>query len=230
MNGKKSVSRVVVSTMNPRERHDLTGSEEAERSSNHKIGTKRARTKGNRARMRVLPKHLPALAAAVCCLGIGAYAAVREGSVSAVMSHLTAGFEYDETLGRLQFVRNVLPESAMVFLEGVDAEPEFLQPASGEVLHVWSEAEPWLEYGCFGEVSACMDGEVMTVVRNHNDAYTVRVMHENGYESLYSGLTGVSLRESDIVVTGQRIGDAGGDAAFELRKDGMSVQPVFAAL
>ena len=177
---------------------------------------------------RILPRHLPALAAAVCCVAAGAVAVVREnGNVSAVMSHLTAGFEYDETLGRLQFVSNILPESAMVFLAGGDEAAQIVEPTSADIVHAWSEAEPWLEYACSGDVVSCQDGEVMTIVRNRQDEYTVRVLHDSGYESIYSGLTAVGLQESDTVSAGQLVGTADGVAAFELRHDGLSVQPVF---
>lgn len=207
--------------MRPRERREWSEAKERRRPA--KTGRVRA--------ARILPKHLPALAAAVCCVAVGAVAVVREnGNVSAVMSHLTAGFEYDQTLGRLQFVSNILPESAMVFLSGGGEAEEIVEPTSASIVHVWSEAEPWLEYACSGDVICCQDGEVMTVVRNRQDEYTVRVLHGGGYESIYSGLTSVELRESDAVSAGQLLGTAGGFAAFELRRDGLSVQPVFAGL
>lgn len=190
----------------------------------------RAKIKWVRGRSaRILPKHLPAVAAAVCCLCVGVYAVVQEGSISAVMSHLDGGFEYDDTLGRLQFVSNFLPESAMVFLTSSDAQVEIAKPTGGEIVHAWSEAEPWIEYGSSGTVSVCQAGEVMTVVRNRQDEYTVRVMHDSGCESIYSGLTSVQVSESDAVLMGQMIGTAGGNAAFEWRRDGLSVQPVFNA-
>ena len=194
------------------------------------LGSQPAKAKWVRGRStRILPRHLPAIAAAVCCLGVGVYAVVQEGSVSAVMNHLDGGFEYDETLGRLQFVSSFLPESAMVFLTSSDAEAEIAQPTGGEIVHAWSEIEPWLEYSSSGAVTACQTGEVMTVVRNRQDEYTVRVMHDSGCESIYSGLTSVQVSEADSVLMGQMIGTAGGNAAFEWRRDGLSVQPVFGA-
>lgn len=221
MNGDKSVQRVVVTTMNPREKREWDAPRKSARPAHGRAAQKKPR---------ILPRHLPALAAAICCLGVGVYAAAREGSVSAVVNHLSGGFEYDDTLGRLQFVSNILPESAMVFLQGADAQTEIGQVASGELVHAWSEAEPWLEYACFGDVTACRDGEVMSVVRNRQNEYTVRVMHDDGCESIYSGLTSVNLSEADPVSAGQALGVAGGDAAFEWRRDGLSVQPVFQAL
>ncbi|MGN0776897.1 MAG: M23 family metallopeptidase [Candidatus Ventricola sp.] len=146
------------------------------------------------------------------------------------MSHVTAGFEYDDTLGRLQFVSNLLPESAMVFLSGGEDMQKLTVPTSAKVSHEWTQEEPWLEYACIGDVCACQDGEIMTIVKNRQDEYTVRVLHSDGYESIYSGLSAVHLKEQDTVSCGQQIGTSAGFAAFELRKDGLSVLPVFAGI
>ena len=166
------------------------------------------------------------------CLGTGVMLSVRAPEqVQSVMNHLTAGFEYDETLGRLQFVSNVLPESAMVFLTS-DASGDVnpIVPESTTATHVWNPDEPWIEYAHIGDVTACREGEIMNIVQNHQNAYTVRILHSNGYESVYSGLKTVHISEHDHVFTGQTIGTAAGSAAFELRKDGLSVLPAFASL
>ena len=103
-------------------------------------------------------------------------------------------------------------------------------PTSAKVSHGWTQEEPWLEYACIGDVRACQDGEVMTIVKNRQDEYTVRVLHKDGYESIYSGLNAVHLNEQETVSAGQQIGTAAGFTAFELRKDGLSVLPVFAGI
>ena len=83
------------------------------------------------------------------------------------MSRVTAGFEYDETLGRLQFVSSVLPESTMVFLTGNDDEQACtaILPAEVITVHAWRKDEPWIEYEGDGEISSCMSGEVMNTVK-----------------------------------------------------------------
>lgn len=170
------------------------------------------------------------LAAVSLCLGLCAYFAAAEPQrVKAVMGHLRTGFEYDETLGRLHLVSNLLPESAMVFLNTTPSDPEFHAPTQIQASHHWTQQEPWLEYACIGNVDACQAGEVITVVKNHTGSHTMRIMHENGYESIYSGLETVHVREHDVVLSGQSIGTSAGHAAFELRKDGISVLPVFSA-
>lgn len=205
--------RVVVAQMKPRERGEWTPVR---------------KTKKNRKR---LLRNTSVFAAVSLCLGAGALFALRSpGGVQSVMSHVTAGFEYDDTLGRLQFVSNILPESAMVFLSGSEEAQKLAMPTSAKVSHAWTQEEPWLEYACIGNVCACQDGEVMTIVKNRQDEYTVRVLHGNGYESIYSGLNAVGLKEQDAVASGQQIGTAAGFTAFELRKDGLSVLPVFAGI
>jgi len=175
-------------------------------------------------------KHVPfSLAAAAICLCAGTFMLTERNAVQ-VMNHVSSGFEYDETLGRLQYVSNILPESAMVFLNQADAQSSFLNPTEGQVLHAWSQEEPWLEYVSVSTVSSCHDGEIMTVVKNRDNKYTVRILHNGGYESIYSGLVSVDLQESDHILAGEQVGQANGYASFELRKDGISILPVFGIL
>lgn len=168
-------------------------------------------------------------AVASLCIGTSVYySAYHTEKDQSVMSRLTAGFEYDESLGRLQFVKNMLPESAMVFFSNdYSVHEEMISPSDAQITHAWNQMEPWLEYAHVGDILACQDGEVMTVVKNRQNEYTIRLMHQNGYESVYSGLSAVQLKESDLVQAGQPVGTAAGNAAFELRRDGLSVLPVF---
>lgn len=165
-------------------------------------------------------------AAVSLCVGSGAYLMHHHSSqVQSVMSHLTAGFEYDDSLGRLQFVSSILPESAMVFLN--EDELVFTAPVFAEQSHSWSSAEPWIEYTSIGDVVSCQDGDVSDIIKNRQGEYTVCISHENGYQSVYSGLSSVCLSEFDQVKAGEQIGTSAGFAAFELRKENLSVMPVF---
>ena len=167
-------------------------------------------------------------AAVSICIGTGTYYLTnRSSETESVMSHLTAGFQYDENLGRLQLVSNILPASAMVFLSEAE-DSNMCVPTAAEMLHPWSNEEPWIEYACSGSISSCDQGEVITVVKNRQNEYTVRAMHANGYESVYSGLNSVQVKEMDEIEAGQQIGTVSGIAGFELRKEGLSVLPVFA--
>ena len=95
-------------------------------------------------------------------------------------------------------------------------------------VHDWRKDEPWIEYEGDGEISSCMSGEVMNTVKNRQNEYTVRILHADGYESVYSGLSAVRVEEGEYVHAGSAVGTVAGTAAFELRKDGLSVMPVFA--
>jgi len=173
-------------------------------------------------------RYIALSSAAFLCLGAGVYQLANRGEPAIhVMNQITTDFEYDETLGRLQFVSNMLPESAMVFLQ--NDEISMQRPTDAEETHAWSPEEPWIEYQGTGDVTACSDAMVMAVIKNREDAYTVRLMHEGGYESIYSGLMNVKLEESDLVYSGEPIGCAARTTGFEVRRDGLSVCPVFAA-
>lgn len=177
---------------------------------------------------RITKKSWTYLSAIVLCLSVGTYFLSRKSSSGE--SAMTTGFEYDETLGRLQYVSNILPESAMVFLTSEVDAPELCKPTESVVVHAWSQAEPWLEYEGSSDVISCSSGEVMTVVKNRADEYTVRIMHSDGYESIYSGLTTLAVKESDSVLAGDVIGTTQSATAFEWRKDGLSILPVFKPL
>lgn len=214
MSDLRNAKKVVVTQMKPREQRAWQGSTKKRKKAHHD--------------RRLLRDTAIFAAVALCASGAIVTALRGEDGVQAVMSHLTAGFEYDDTLGRLQFVSNILPESAMVFLTATDEEDStVVRPTAAQVAHLWSADEPWIEYTCTGEIVACQDGDIMTIVKNREDEYTVRVLHDGGYESIYSGLTSVAMQENDRVSAGEIIGAAGGFAAFELRKDGLSVLPVF---
>lgn len=175
-----------------------------------------------------LIRNISLSAAAVLCLaGLGTYA-LRTPEILTVSSQVTADFDYDETLGRLQFVSSILPESAMVFLESDSshAMPVFA-PTDTAMLHAWSQTEPWLEYDCAGDLLVCRDGTIMSVVKNRGNTFTVRLLHDQGVESIYSGLQSVNYQENDPVTAGDVLGSAHGTVGFELRSDGLSMNPVF---
>lgn len=171
------------------------------------------------------------LAAVSLCLGLCAWISVVEPQkTKAVMSHISTGFEYDQTLGRLQLVNNMLPASAMVFMNNDSSVREFQAPLQEKASHNWTQQEPWFEYTCIGDVSACQKGEIITIVQNNSGSHTMRILHDDGYESVYSGLHTVHVQEHDTVLKGQVIGTASGHAAFELRQDGLSILPVFSEI
>lgn len=185
-------------------------------------------TKRKSGNIQRLYRNISLSAAAVLVLSMVSFGALqRDTDAAPVTNMVTADFDYDETLGRLQFVSNILPESAMVFLENESDSAHVELPSDSEIVHVWSPSEPWLEFAANTDVFACAEGEVMTVMKNRNGEYTVRLQHDTGSESIYSGLTEISVHETDQIGAGQKIGSADGKSAFELRRDGMSILPEF---
>lgn len=205
--------RVVLGRMNPRERGEWKGPT-AKR--HQKTDTKR-----------LLRNASISAAVLLCLFAVGGVVSGKSRIAQSVMSHVTTDFEVDDSLGRLQFVSNILPQSAMVFLQGSDELTPVSAPVRSQETHVWTQEEPWLEYVCTGVVTACSDGDVMTIVQNREGEYTVRLRHDNGYESIYSGMSEVNLREGDHVLCGAQVGWTDSFSAFELRQDGLSIQPVF---
>ena len=205
---KDSAQKIVVEQMKPRERQNWEKDV--------------PQPKRGPFKERLLRRCIPPAAVLLC---LGAVSLVHPGEEA---SPVSAGFEYDETLGRLQFVSRILPESAMVFLTDNDELPKsVLCPMGKNPDHPWNTDEPWLEYRGEGHVSSCMSGEVMTIVSNREDEYTVRLLHEDGYESVYSGLQTVSVEENNWIEAGTPLGTSKDFAAFELRRNGLSILPVF---
>lgn len=167
------------------------------------------------------------LPASFALIALGGAYTVLQSDVKPVMGQMSTGFQYDESLGRLQFVSSILPESAMVFLQ-TDNAMDFLAPTGANMTHEWQDLEPWLEYATYEEIAASADGEVMSVISNRDGEHTVRILHQDGYESIMSGLCDVTVAVGDMVECGQRIGVSSGLMGYELRKDGLSICPVFA--
>ena len=135
--------------------------------------------------------------------------------------------EWDESLGKLSFVNSYLPES----LQAVWNEREtvtVLAPVVGETVHAWSEAEPYLELqSAVTDVRAVADGEVMSIAHGIGEEQIVRVRHDDETESIYGNLLVCYAEVGDRVYAGDIIARVPDDAplAFELRKDGRSINP-----
>ena len=158
--------------------------------------------------------------------------AVRNAQLPTGKTVLTAVQEmidanWDSSLGKISFVSNLLPESMAVFFE-TDLHAELTAPCFGQVLHPWSEQEPYLGYSAEnGGVYAVSAGQVMSVAHGLEEEKVVRVRHENGLESLYYNLGSVSVREGDEVTAQTCLGTAlaGQQALVEVRRAGRAIDP-----
>lgn len=149
------------------------------------------------------------------------------GTADAVMTAVTDDSLLNDQLGKLSFVSALFPEASLVFAAQQGAE--LAMPVSGgAVVHAWSEAEPYMAWrsGSRG-VTAAADGEVVGVYHGNRGERLVQVLGSDGLSCLYGNLAATAVSVGDAVRAGDSLGDLleGADAVFELRRDGVSIDP-----
>jgi len=139
---------------------------------------------------------------------------------------LTMRIDLDESIGRLSFVRSIMPESALVFLN-LSGDAELARPVNGELTHAYSETQPWLTFACASgsEVFAAADGIVTAVSALPEDAVGILIDHGNGKESVYAGMDKSVVQPGDSIARGQVLGTADTALYFELRENELPVDP-----
>lgn len=175
-----------------------------------------------------LLKNMGVAAALVLCA-----VAVRSGEWTnaqwndAVLTAATGDTLLDDELGKLTFVSSLFPEATLVFGENTVETLSQIVPG-GEVVHAWSEAEPYLAYQSVDtSVKSATEGEVMGVYHAEGEELLVRVRREDGLECCYGNLAESLVAVGDWVTAGQLLGTRLPDAAatLEVRQDGYSVDP-----
>ena len=139
---------------------------------------------------------------------------------------LTMRIDLDESLGQLNFVRNLMPESALVFFN-LSGDHELLQPVQGELSHAYSASQPWLMFDTEPGAAVCAvaDGTVSAVSQLSDGSYGVLIDHGEGRESVTACLLDVAVQTGDRLVRGAQLGTAGDSLYFELRQAGESADP-----
>ena len=135
--------------------------------------------------------------------------------------------DWDEHLGKIDFVSNMFPETVSVFFDTAPA-PSLSAPCFGQVSHAWTQDEPFIGYKADdGRVYAAGNGQIMSLAYGPMEERIVRIRHENGVETLYYGLDQVCVQEGDPVTDKTCLGTvkAGLDAAVEVRRAGVPVDP-----
>ena len=142
-----------------------------------------------------------------------------------VRQALTMRINLDDSLGELTFVRSLMPESALVFLN-VSGSGRLARPVDGQVSHSWSAAQPWTLFDCADEAVRCAGaGTVTAVSALSGGGWGVLVDHGEGLESVYANLEEVSVKQGDSVNRGDALGTGGSGLYFELREGGKSLDP-----
>lgn len=139
---------------------------------------------------------------------------------------LTMHIDLDDTIGELTFVKELMPESALVFLN-ISGKDRLGNPVEGTLTHPWSDIQPWLMFECAKnkQVSAVDDGTVTAVSPASDGKTGVLVDHGNGLESVYAYLADAVVKNGDPVVRGQTLGTADKHMYFEWRVNGESIDP-----
>jgi len=143
---------------------------------------------------------------------------------------MTMRVDWDETLGKLSFVRALVPETALVFFSMGETK-DLSAPAIGEIYHAYSADQPWLEYRCAAgeKVCAAAGGVVSAAGKGAGNDWTVLIENEEGVQTVYGYLSEICVERGETVAAGQQIGTAaaqeGSRVYFELRENGAPVDP-----
>ncbi|MBR1820391.1 MAG: M23 family metallopeptidase [Clostridia bacterium] len=138
---------------------------------------------------------------------------------------LTMRINLDDSLGELTFVRSLMPESALVFLN-VSGGTGMVRPVDGAVSHAWSALQPWTLFeDADAPVCAVSAGTVTAVSPLSSGQYGVLLDHGEGVESVYANLGEVSVASGDTVGRGDALGTCAGGLYFELLSGGESIDP-----
>lgn len=143
---------------------------------------------------------------------------------------VTMRIDLDESLGRLQFVRNLVPETSLVFWN-MGAESSVPQPVVGTLVHEYNANQPWQEYQCAGpqEVYAVDAGQVTAVGQGASGDWTVLIDHEGGVQTVYAYLGQAIVKVGQQIDAGAQLGVTGEDSDarlyFEYRVGGVARNP-----
>lgn len=138
--------------------------------------------------------------------------------------------DLDETLGKLNFVRDIMPDSALVFWN-MGNQAKAVNPVVGAVEHAFDTNQPYLIYKCNGVQDVCSiaDGQVTAVAQGSQSDWTVLVDHADGVQTVYAYLSDVTVKVGQQIAAGGPIGRTfDGDASklyFEYRKNGIAQNP-----
>lgn len=149
-------------------------------------------------------------------------------AVEGIEKALTMRIDLDESLGKLHFVRELVPEAALVFWNS-GTERALEAPVEGSIEHEYSEKQPWRVYACAqgDPVCAALDGVVSRVEQGAMADYIVLVEHDDGLESVYAYMSAVDVQQGEKIYAGQQLGTVGegGRIYFALRREGEPADP-----
>lgn len=148
------------------------------------------------------------------------WAQVASGSVERA---LTASIDLDETLGSLSFVRNLVPESALVFWN-LNDEDRLKRPVAGQLLHDYTADQPWYEFRADAEedVAAGKAGKLTRRAQTEAGDWVLEFTHDDGTSTVYAFVNRGTIEDGESVSAGEIIAQSGaqGGVYVEYRRDG----------
>ena len=148
-------------------------------------------------------------------------------AVEGVERALTMKIDLDGSLGSLSFVRDLMPESVLVFFD-LSSQSELAAPVEGDLEKRFSDEQPWVEFSCAPEadVVAAEAGTVVATTLLSGGGWGVMIEHDNALESVCAYLLEPSVVAGERVERGQVIARSeAGRVYFEVRRDGAFVDP-----
>lgn len=148
----------------------------------------------------------------------------------AVKNVISMDLNLSSSFSDLAFVQKIMPESALVFLN-LTSSPQNALPVSGEIVHAYTEHQPWTEYRSQDNapVFAVASGKVKAAVETVDGDYSVLVCDTAGNEYLYAFLASSSVQANNEITKGDPIGTTGAsDRArlyLEYRENGKAADP-----
>lgn len=148
------------------------------------------------------------------------------GASESIERALTMKIDLDDSIGSLSFVRKLMPESALVFLN-LSGETELAMPVDGDLSHSYTESQPWLMFDCAAgsEVFAIQKGTVTAVSELSGGTVGILIDHGSGSESICAYLSAALVQPGDVVQRGQIIGTSESSVYFELRESDTAIDP-----
>ena len=165
--------------------------------------------------------------------------------VGHVRTALTQEFDLDETLGKLKFVREILPDEIKAVFGEKSQNIIFIPPVGGEVVHTFGEqitlpvtGKVYGNQGIDIETSqnaplyACADGVVAAVEQHEVYGSSLWLDHGDGIFTFYGRCGEIEVKKGDRVRRGQKIGavstpnDEQPILHFQIWKDGKAENPL----
>lgn len=152
-----------------------------------------------------------------------------EKTIASVRSAISMRIDLDESLGKLHFVRDLVPDAALVFWNM--GAGDMKKPVNGQLSHPYDASQPWLLYETGGAqpVRAALAGQVVAATQSADGAWTLMIDHAEGEQTVYAYVSQSIVKVGQQVSAGDQIGvTADSDDAklyFELRKDGQPQDP-----